>query len=113
MRGEGVTPPDRLARAVELLASAARPRRIILFGSAARGDAGPDSDLDFLVVQDEVPAPRAEVARLSLLLAEERIPADVIVASEALYQAWKDQPGSVIYDAHLEGRAVYLAPGSR
>lgn len=28
-----------------------KPRRIILFGSYARGDARPDSDLDFLVVE--------------------------------------------------------------
>jgi hypothetical protein len=32
------------------------PERIYLFGSAARGDAGPDSDLDFCVVlPDEAP----------------------------------------------------------
>jgi predicted nucleotidyltransferase len=28
-------------------------RRVILFGSAARGDAGPDSDTDLLVVADD------------------------------------------------------------
>ena len=108
-----MTAADNLDRAVELIAREARPRRIILFGSAARGEATPDSDLDLLVVEDEVPAPRAETARLSLLLAEERIPADVVVASEELFQAWKNLPGSVIYEANLEGRTVYLAPGTR
>ncbi len=30
-----------------------RPQRVIVFGSVARGDAGPDSDLDLLVVVDD------------------------------------------------------------
>jgi uncharacterized protein len=29
------------------------PQRVIVFGSAARGDAGPDSDIDLLVVLDD------------------------------------------------------------
>jgi len=36
-----------------------RPRRVILFGSRARGEAGPDSDVDLLVVvDDDTPAER-------------------------------------------------------
>ncbi len=30
-----------------------RPRRVILFGCLARGEAGPDSDIDLLVVLDD------------------------------------------------------------
>ncbi len=49
----------REAAAVEItrrLVDYYRPVKIYLFGSAARGDAGPDSDLDFLVVvPDETP----------------------------------------------------------
>ena len=29
------------------------PRRVILFGSQARGEAGPDSDIDLLVIVDD------------------------------------------------------------
>lgn len=32
-----------------------KPQKIILFGSAARGEFGPDSDLDFLIIKDRVP----------------------------------------------------------
>lgn len=35
------------------------PRRVILFGSHARGEAGPDSDLDILVVLDDGAPPEA------------------------------------------------------
>ena len=31
------------------------PQKIILFGSAARGDFGPDSDLDFLIIKNAIP----------------------------------------------------------
>lgn len=39
-----------LDQAVERLVAALDPERIYLFGSHARGDAGPDSDYDFMVV---------------------------------------------------------------
>ena len=48
-----------LAEVVRRLIEAYRPERIYLFGSVARGDAGPDSDYDILlVVPDDVPASR-------------------------------------------------------
>lgn len=48
------TVPDSLMRTiVEVYA----PRRVVLFGSRARGDAGPDSDIDLVVVlDDDVPS---------------------------------------------------------
>jgi predicted nucleotidyltransferase len=40
-----------------------RPLRVILFGSAARGDAGPDSDIDLLVLlDDDAPAEKLTLA---------------------------------------------------
>ena len=45
-----------LAEVVRRLVEAYRPERVYLFGSVARGDAGPDSDYDLLVVvQDDAP----------------------------------------------------------
>jgi predicted nucleotidyltransferase len=43
---------------VERLVTALSPERIYLFGSHARGDAGPDSDYDLLVVIPTSPLPR-------------------------------------------------------
>ena len=49
--------PDRRAVAVaEAIYGVARPRRVILFGSRARGDHREDSDIDILIVTDEIPA---------------------------------------------------------
>ena len=48
-----------LAEIVRRLADVYRPEKIYLFGSTARGDAGPDSDYDLLVVvSDDAPAGR-------------------------------------------------------
>ena len=50
-----------LAEMVRRLVVVYRPDRIYLFGSVARGDAGPDSDFDILVVvSDDVPAERRD-----------------------------------------------------
>lgn len=57
--------PDLLAEVVRRIVEVARPERIILFGSAARGDAGRDSDLDFLVVT--AAALRSESTGVSLV----------------------------------------------
>ncbi len=100
----------KIARAVELLREAARPRRIIIFGSHARGDAGPDSDVDFLVIERSVPNILEEIVRLRQVLRPLRIPVDLLVASEDVFQYWSDTPGNVYSTAANEGRVVYEAP---
>ncbi|MCK5217625.1 MAG: nucleotidyltransferase domain-containing protein [Methanosarcinales archaeon] len=96
-----------IQEAVELLRKAANPVRIILFGSYARGDITEESDLDFLVIEKKLKARRMETVRLRDALSPLRIPVDVLVISEKTYQEWKDLPGTVIYEAGLEGRIVY------
>lgn len=60
--------------------------RMIVFGSQARGDARPDSEVDLLAIEPEVADRHAVMARLSTLLGQRLIPADVVVmsATEAL-----------------------------
>ena len=43
--------PEVLDEIVRRIVAAVAPERIILFGSAARGSMGPDSDLDLLVIK--------------------------------------------------------------
>ena len=54
-----LVPPELLDGVVAHFA----PQRVILFGSAARGEAGPDSDIDLLVVVDDDTPPEILGAR--------------------------------------------------
>lgn len=105
---------EQIDKAVEILVREARPEKIILFGSYARGDAHADSDVDFLVIEHRVDDQRLEMVRLRKALSPLRIPVDVAVASlERVNSNWADFPGSYLYHALREGKVVYENMGSR
>ena len=94
-----------IAKAADLLLRAAPESRVILFGSHARGRAGPDSDLDFLVIEPQVKDRFGEMVRLREVLRPLLIPVDVLVASAEKFEYWRDTPNTVFYRAAKEGRA--------
>jgi predicted nucleotidyltransferase len=100
---------DLLAEVIRRIVEVAHPERIILFGSAARGDAGPDSDLDLLVVKRGVEHRRrlAQVIYRRLLGVE--APVDVLVVTPEDVEEFKDKAGTIIGPALREGREVYVA----
>jgi predicted nucleotidyltransferase len=100
-------PQERIAAAIKALAGDAAARRVVLFGSYARGDATEDSDLDFLVIEDEVVDRPGEMVRLRRLLRPLRVPADVLVYSVDEVRRWGDQPGTALYWALREGKVVH------
>ena len=77
--------------------------QLAVFGSQARGDAGPQSDIDVLVVEPEVANRFAEMARLSALLGRQLIPADVVVMSTRSFNAQKAVVHSLAWRACREG----------
>jgi predicted nucleotidyltransferase len=99
--------PTQIDAAIRTLAEAAKPERILLFGSYARGDAGDDSDLDLLVIESEVTDRAGEMVRLRRALRPLRIPVDVLVFSTEDVARWGHQPGSALYWALREGKTVY------
>ena len=98
-----------VTRLTGLLVQAARPKRIILFGSQARGDAPPDSDFDVMVVEEKPGNRFAEMVRLNRLLRSFDIAVDLLVVSEEKFQYWRDTPGNVYYEAATEGETLYEA----
>ena len=93
---------DIIRRIVEV----AQPEKIILFGSAARGDVGPHSDVDLLVIKDGVRA--LDLMRhIYRRLRGVRVAIDVIVVSPADVARYKDSHALVIKPALREGRVVY------
>ena len=98
---------EKIEAAVRILFEATRPARIVLFGSYARGDAGADSDLDFLVIEPRVEDRAREMVRLRRLLRPLRIPADILVYSSEEVARWGDQPGTALYWALREAKDVH------
>ena len=92
-----------------VLVQAAHPKRIILFGSQARGEASNHSDFDIMVVEEK-PANRfEEIVRLNRLLRSFNLAIDLLVVSDEKFQYWRDTPGNVYYEAATEGLVLYEA----
>ncbi len=92
-----------LAEVVRRLIQAYQPERIYLFGSAARGDAGPDSDYDLLVV---VP----DDARLAYeVLWGVGVAADVVVWSRSAFDRRSRVPSSLPATVLREGKLLHAA----
>jgi predicted nucleotidyltransferase len=84
-----------------------QPDRIILFGSHARGTAGPDSDVDLLVVLRDPAPKRQKVVEIYRLLAGIGLPKDVIIVSPEEVERYRSVPGTIIRPALLEGKVLY------
>lgn len=95
---------DAIQRAAEQLLQAAPGSKVILFGSCARDQIGPDSDLDFLVVEPEVKDRFGEMVRLREVLGSLPVAVDVLVVSQEVFEEWRDTPNTVIYEAAREGK---------
>ena len=104
-----MTESESIKKAVKLLRKAANPKKIILFGSYATGEADDDSDVDLLVVEDQVGDVMAEMVRLLRVLGPLLIPADVVVVRTADYEYWSDTPGNLMFEVALEGKVLYEA----
>lgn len=98
-----------LQEVVKRIVAAAQPSRVILFGSYGRGDADAGSDLDLMVIEPEVPDQYAEMIRLHEAVSHTGLGVDVLVYSEAEYRRRSQVPGTVLYWARKEGRALYEA----
>jgi len=94
---------------VQRILRAVQPRRIILFGSAARGQMGPNSDLDVLVVMPDGIHRRQTARRIYRALAGLGVPKDVVVVTESDVQQFADEPSLVICPALREGKELYRA----
>lgn len=91
----------------QLLAQAAPPQsKVLLLGSHGRGDAGTDSDFDFLVIEPSVASKAGEMVRLRGVLDLLRVAADVVVVSRDYAEEWGDVPGTMLHDALTEGRVL-------
>ena len=94
---------------VRRIVAAVHPVRIILFGSAARGEMGPDSDLDVLVVMPDGVHRRETATVVYRSLRRFPYPKDIIVATVGDLAQYGDSIGLVYRQALKEGRDLYHA----
>ena len=78
--------------------------KVILFGSHARGEERPDSDVDFLVIEPEVKDRLEEWARLRRSVNDILLPLDIIVLDQALAERRARVPGTTVYHALRDGQ---------
>jgi uncharacterized protein len=105
-----VTQPECLPEAVQRIARQFDPLRIILFGSWARGDARPDSDLDLLVVLPRVDNRRHATVEILRALNGLPLSKDVVVTTPEEITARGNVIGDVLRPALREGKVVYERP---
>jgi len=84
-----------------------RLRRVLLFGSWARGDAHPESDIDLLVVLDQVASPWEELRRMDAILDRHSVENETVVTAMPVAEAYLAEPTiPAVIRATTEGRAV-------
>jgi len=100
MRKQIKTMVDRIVRGFE-------PEKIILFGSHARGDAAPDSDVDLLVVMPVTGSKRRKAVKIGVSLHDIPVAKDVIVVTPEEFEWRKDVIGTIEWPAWREGKILY------
>ncbi len=86
------------------------PEKIILFGSHARGDARRGSDVDLLVLFDDIDNPRERAAEIYVALIGCGVPQDIVVSTAARFERYKNVVNTVYWPAAREGRILYERP---
>ena len=103
-------PLTQLPEIIARILAVSSPEKIILFGSFARGDPDPDSDLDLLVVLEGVEKPRAESVRLLRALRGIPVPVDILVTTPQRLERYRLTSGLVYQSALQEGKVIYERP---
>ena len=95
---------------VHRIVNAIHPEQVILFGSWARGNARPDSDIDLLVIANSTQPRYRRSAPLYGVLSDILIPMDIVVYNPQEIQEWSQVRQAFVTTAIREGTIVYENP---
>jgi predicted nucleotidyltransferase len=109
MNAHSTVPQDTLDEIIRRIVAVARPEKIIMFGSAARGEMGPNSDVDLLVIK-RGPIHRGHLTgEIYMNLFGVGAAVDVVVVTPEDVERYRDSHALVIAPALREGKIVYAA----
>ena len=108
----GISSLRLLPEITQRLLAVSDPEKIILFGSYARGDYGPDSDLDLMVVLQTVRSTREESTRLRRALRGLLVPIDILVATPEQLERHRNTVGLIYRTVLSEGEILYERPAA-
>lgn len=103
----GANVDETILEMARVIARRFDPERVLLFGSHARGTAGPDSDVDLLVVMEVDGTRRRTGARIGAALHDFRVPKDIVVTTPGAFHSRRDVPGTIEHQAALEGMVLH------
>lgn len=89
------------------------PRRILLFGSRARGDHQPDSDVDLFVEMESDDPPHERKVKIRSLFPRRRWSLDLVVYTPAEVQKYRPLRGLMLSLIEAEGKTLYEQPAAR
>jgi predicted nucleotidyltransferase len=98
---------ETIAEMVRRIVEEFDPQKVILFGSYARGMAGPDSDVDLLVVMPVKGSRRQQRVAIRTALSGMGLAKDVFVVTPEEVKRYGDLVGSIIRPALREGKVLY------
>src|SRR5712692_5168810 len=78
--------------------------------SHARGEAGPDSDVDLLVILPVEGPKRKKLLEIRTALMGMGLPKDILIATPEEVELYRDVAGTIIEPALREGRVLYERP---
>jgi len=100
-----------LEKMIRVIIDAANPEQIILFGSRAKGQYRPGSDVDLLIIESdpfgEERSRRKEMAKLWRALSSFPFAKDILVYSRDEVEYWRQSLNNVVAKALREGKVLY------
>jgi uncharacterized protein len=100
--------PKEINQIVKTIVMGYAPEKIILFGSYATGVPSKDSDIDLLVVKDDLLPKIKRNRAVRGLLKDFSLPVDIIVKTVQEFEMLKGVIGTVVYAANKYGRVIYV-----
>ena len=102
-----MTAAELISVMVDRIAEQFHPRRIILFGSRARGDTNESSDVDLMVVLNHIPNKHRATVEILTALRDVPVSKDIIVVTPEEIEREGDVIGTITYEALQEGKIMY------